>query len=54
MSEQPINEKISGPESPHFQTDDDSPENVPGWTEVEEGRYLPRRTRGSNQGRALG
>jgi hypothetical protein len=54
MSNQPDNEKLSGPESPHFCTDGDTPENVPGWTEVEEGRFMPRRTRGSNKGRALG
>jgi hypothetical protein len=28
-------------------------ENVPHWTEIEEGRYQPRRTRGSLRGREL-
>ena len=29
-------------------------ENVAYWTEIEEGRYQPRRTRGSFRGRELG
>jgi hypothetical protein len=28
-------------------------ENVPHWTEIEDGRYQPRRTRGSHRGREL-
>ena len=54
MKQQPINSKLAGPESPHFSTDSDNTENVAPWTEVEEGRFMPRRTRGSNPGRALG
>ena len=54
MKQQPVNEKLSGPKSPHFCTDADSVEDVPAWTEVDEGRFMPRRVRGSNQGRALG
>ncbi|MEO1982752.1 MAG: hypothetical protein ABGZ23_24390 [Fuerstiella sp.] len=54
MKPQPINEEFSGPEGPHFCTNGDSAEDVPAWTEVEEGRFMPRRVRGSNQGRALG
>lgn len=54
MSDQTNSEKLSGPESPHFSTDADTEENVPAWTEVEEGRFMPRRTRGSGVGRALG
>ncbi len=54
MSEQPTHEKLTGPESPHFCTDGDSAENVQGWTEIEEGRFMPRRVRGSGRGRALG
>ncbi|APZ94837.1 hypothetical protein [Fuerstiella marisgermanici] len=54
MSEQPTPEKLTGPESPHFCTDGDSAENVQGWTEIEEGRFMPRRVRGSGRGRALG
>lgn len=29
-------------------------EDVEGWTEIEPGRFMPRRTRGSCKGRALG
>ena len=54
MSEQPISEKLSGPQSPHFCTNEDTSEDVPAWTEVEEGRFMPRRVRGSARGRALG
>lgn len=52
--EQPTNKEPNGSESPHFCTEGDSQENVQGWTEIEEGRFMPRRVRGSNQGRALG
>lgn len=45
--------RMAGPESPHFSTDGDAAE-LPAWTEVEEGRFMPRRVRGSYQGRALG
>ncbi|MCP4170184.1 MAG: hypothetical protein GY758_05340 [Fuerstiella sp.] len=56
MKQQSGNEKLSGPESPHFCTNGESDqlEEVPAWTEVGEGRFMPRRVRGSNQGRALG
>lgn len=46
-------ENLAAPESPHFSTADDSAE-LPAWTEVEKGRFMPRRVRGSYQGRALG
>ncbi|MBL8848611.1 MAG: hypothetical protein JNG89_02965 [Planctomycetaceae bacterium] len=39
---------------PHFSTEADPVENVAAWTEIEEGRFMPRRVRGSNPGRALG
>jgi hypothetical protein len=48
-----MNDKLSGPESAHFTVDGDDQE-VAAWTEVEEGRFMPRRIRGSCQGRALG
>ncbi|MCA9037706.1 MAG: hypothetical protein KDA81_14750 [Planctomycetaceae bacterium] len=54
MKQQPINSRLAGPQSPHFSTENDATENVAPWTEVEEGRFMPRRTRGSNPGRALG
>jgi len=44
---------LSGPESPHFKLPDQE-QNVTPWEEVEEGRYMPKRVRGSCQGRALG
>lgn len=49
----------SGPDSPHFsQPDPDlhsDPDAKPvAWEEVEEGRFMPKRVRGSCQGRALG
>lgn len=38
---------------PHFSAD--VPEgDVAAWTEIEAGRFMPRRVRGSFQGRALG
>ena len=43
----------TGDDGPHFtlNTEDSS---VPAWEEVEAGRFMPRRVRGSCQGRALG
>lgn len=44
---------LIGPDSPHFSVDE--PEKpVAAWEEVEAGRFMPRRVRGSCQGRALG
>ena len=37
----------------HFSVEGDSAD-LPAWTEIEEGRFMPRRIRGSFQGRALG
>jgi len=47
------NQPNVNPTEAHFSTADDSPE-LPAWTEVDEGRFMPRRVRGSCQGRALG
>lgn len=33
---------------------DSEPEAVPAWEQIESGRYMPRRIRGSNRGRELG
>ena len=41
-------------ESPHFTLDDASEANTAAWEEVDSGRFMPRRVRGSCQGRALG
>lgn len=46
-------EEMIGPESPHFSTEADEA-GLPAWTEIEEGRFMPRRVRGSYHGRALG
>ncbi len=47
-------DKLAGAVGPHFSTEHDSAEDVAAWTEIEEGRFMPRRIRGSCQGRALG
>ena len=60
MNEQPKQDRdLSSPDSPHFQlAEPDIPaaaETPPAaWEEVEAGRFMPRRVRGSYQGRALG
>ena len=38
---------------PHF-TEEAEPEQSAAWEEIEVGRFMPRRTRGSYRGRALG
>jgi hypothetical protein len=53
MSQEFINDELIGPEGLHFSIDGDFGE-VPAWTEIEAGRFMPRRVRGSFQGRALG
>jgi len=40
-------------QGPHF-TEEAVPEQPGAWEEIEAGRYMPRRTRGSYRGRALG
>ena len=52
MSHQDPEEILIGPEA-HFSVEADAP-GMPAWTEIEEGRFMPRRVRGSCQGRALG
>jgi hypothetical protein len=44
----------AGADGPHFSTETDPVEDVAAWTEIEAGRFMPRRIRGSCQGRALG
>jgi hypothetical protein len=39
--------------APHF-VDEPAPGEVRAWEEIDTGRYLPRRIRGSYRGRALG
>ena len=40
-------------ESPHFSAEQ-LPQEFAAWEEVDKGRFMPRRVRGSNPGRALG
>jgi hypothetical protein len=49
----PQDEGGSAEGAPHF-IDDAGPDEVQAWEEVETGRYMPRRIRGSYKGRALG
>jgi len=44
---------INGPNSPHFSLPDEASEEA-AWEQVEPGRFMPRRVRGSCHGRALG
>jgi hypothetical protein len=44
---------LSAAESPHFCTAENGGE-LAAWTEIEAGRFMPRRVRGSFLGRALG
>ena len=41
------------PEAPHF-VDEPAPGGVRAWEQLETGRYMPRRIKGSCKGRALG
>lgn len=50
--EQPAADFISS-ESPHFSAEPPSQEFA-AWEEIDKGRFMPRRVRGSNPGRALG
>lgn len=49
----PVNDDLDAPEGPHFSSANDTDE-VAAWTEIEAGRFMPRRVRGSYLGRALG
>jgi hypothetical protein len=53
MSNEFNRDHLGGPDSPHFSARVDSAE-IAAWTEIEAGRFMPRRVRGSFQGRALG
>ena len=44
---------LLGPNNPQFTADAGGEEIAP-WTEIDPGRFMPRRVRGSFQGRALG
>ena len=53
MSQEYNEEKLTGPAALHFEINGDQSGLEP-WTEIEDGRFMPRRVRGSFQGRALG
>lgn len=53
MSQARSEENVTGPDGVHFSIEND-PQDVPAWTEVDVGRFMPRRVRGSYLGRALG
>ena len=53
MAHERIPEPLSGPDAAQFSAEVQSGEVAP-WTEIDPGRYMPRRVRGSFQGRALG
>jgi S-adenosylmethionine hydrolase len=46
-------DNTSGPDNNHFSIIGNEAD-LPAWTEIEEGRFMPRRVRGSFHGRALG
>jgi hypothetical protein len=52
MSKQTSNTAIEATD-PHFEVHTDEVD-APAWTEIEHGRFMPRRVRGSARGRALG
>lgn len=45
--------ELSGPDAAQFSDEVPTGEIAP-WTEIDPGRFMPRRVRGSYQGRALG
>ena len=53
MSPEPKRDELAGTDGPQFSADAPDGE-IAAWTEIEEGRFMPRRVRGSFQGRALG
>jgi hypothetical protein len=53
MSQTPDDDILVNPQALHFSIEGDAP-GLPAWTQIEDGRFMPRRVRGSCQGRALG
>lgn len=53
MLEQAFDAQRAATDGPHFTVESDAAGLAP-WTEIEEGRFMPRRVRGSCLGRALG
>jgi hypothetical protein len=54
MQERPV--KLNTPDAPHFAAAEGLPSEreYAAWEEIERGRFMPRRVRGSCRGRALG
>jgi hypothetical protein len=50
---QSTGEELALDTGPHF-VEGVEPERLVAWEEIDIGRYMPRRIRGSNRGRALG
>jgi hypothetical protein len=50
---QSLNDEQIDADDVHFSIEGDMA-GLPAWTEIEDGRFMPRRVRGSCQGRALG
>ncbi|MEO8497800.1 MAG: hypothetical protein ABI614_22265 [Planctomycetota bacterium] len=53
MNEPKSEVDLTADDGPHF-TLPAATESIAAWEEVEPGRYMPRRVRGSYRGRALG
>ena len=53
MSQAFSNKQLIDVDALQFSIDSDT-SDVTAWTEIESGRFMPRRVRGSFQGRALG
>jgi hypothetical protein len=53
MSQEFTGGPLFGPDDFQFSIENEMAE-VPAWTEIEAGRFMPRRVRGSFHGRALG
>ena len=53
MSQKLIDQQPSGGDFGHFELSN-NPAELTAWTEIEAGRFMPRRVRGSYLGRVLG
>jgi hypothetical protein len=53
MPRKPLFQDLTGPEGPHFAPTDQAAQ-LEAWTEIDTGRFMPRRVRGSYLGRVLG
>ena len=53
MADAPNRSDPPSPDAPHF-VDEPAAGEVPAWEQIEAGRYMPRRIKGSCKGRALG